>query len=95
MKYVCAVYTIPPLIERSNHRKLYAILQSTLDGASPFSKKSKYSLGAGDSLRNHDEQLLTEEVNELSKDIDEFQTFLTDQYAEELANNLEGNCTMQ
>ncbi|XP_046848982.1 centrosomal protein of 85 kDa-like isoform X2 [Xenia sp. Carnegie-2017] len=51
--------------------------------------------GAGDSLRNHDEQLLTEEVNELSKDIDEFQTFLTDQYAEELANNLEGNCTMQ
>jgi hypothetical protein len=39
---------------------------------------------------NH-EKSLSDEVGELTSDIDEFQKFLADEYAEELANNLEGN----
>ncbi|XP_028410413.1 centrosomal protein of 85 kDa-like [Dendronephthya gigantea] len=37
------------------------------------------------------EQSLSDEVRALTNDIDELRTFLADQYAEELANNIEGN----
>lgn len=48
--------------------------------------------GSADSSRSIEEKSLSEEVSQLVEDIEEFRTFLADQYAEELVNNLEGNC---
>ena len=43
------------------------------------------------SSNGNQEKSLSDDVDDLTNDIDEFQKFLADEYAEELANNLEGN----
>ena len=49
-------------------------------------------IASAEGLRTCDqEKSLRDEVVDLTNDIDEFQKFLADEYAEELANNLEGN----
>ena len=49
-------------------------------------------LGSGDSSKNVEGQPLSDEVSQLLKDIEEFRAFMTDEYAEEIANNLQGDC---
>lgn len=48
--------------------------------------------GTGETSRSIEEQPLSDDVSQLLEDIEEFRAFMADQYADELANNLQGDC---
>ena len=52
----------------------------------------KYKIPRFDFVCLFEGQPLSDEVSQLLKDIEEFRAFMTDEYAEEIANNLQGDC---